>query len=378
LELVDLAKSLISFRTETPPGNEEECARFIHDFLADLRIEGMTAEVDRFEPGRANLVATLGPREPGLLLGGHIDVVPAGKESEWSHPPYDAQVRHGRLYGRGAADMKTGLAAILKAFEATRGKVKGMRRGLTFVATAGEEVGFDGLKSLLRRRVIPRASRRFGVLGEPTGMRPVRAHKGLASFVVRFKGRSGHASNPKLGVNAIEKCARFIEELSSSRAVLGRVTDEELGKTIATPTVVQGGSKSNVIPEYCDLTIDSRWIPKQGTAFVEKHLNSIVRSLKARDKVFDAKVELQYDTVALKIPATHQLVKLAESITGSKAEVAAYGTEAALYTKYGIPSIVLGPGALEQIHVVDEFVDIREATRAMNVYTRMIDSVCRG
>jgi succinyl-diaminopimelate desuccinylase len=81
LELIDIAKSLISFRTETPPGNEEACARFIQDLLADLHIEGMTVNVDRFEPGRANLIAELGPKEPGLLLGGHMDVVPAGDES---------------------------------------------------------------------------------------------------------------------------------------------------------------------------------------------------------------------------------------------------------------------------------------------------------
>jgi acetylornithine deacetylase len=274
--------------------------------------------------------------------------------------------------------MKTGLAAIIKAVEATKGDATRMRRGLTLVATAGEEVGFDGLKSLLRRKMLRPASARFGVLGEPTGMRPVRAHKGLATFVVRFKGKSGHASNPRLGVNAIEKCSRFIEELSSSRAALGRLPDRELGKTIATPTVIQGGSKSNVIPEYCYLTIDTRWVPGQDTAYIEKHLNSIVSSLKTKDEEFDAKVELKYDTLALKIPSRHPLVKLAESLTGSKSEIAAYGTEAALYTDHGVPSIVLGPGDVEQAHAVDEFVDIGEAKRALSVYTKMIESVCRG
>src|SRR5205814_2712164 len=143
LELVELARSLVRFRTEIPPGNEEGCARYIRDFLADLHVEGAELILDTFEAGRANLVARFGPEEPGLLLGGHIDVVPAGDESAWSHPPFEGVLTGGRLYGRGAADMKTGLAAILKAIEATA-KGRKMRRGLLFVATAGEEVGFEG------------------------------------------------------------------------------------------------------------------------------------------------------------------------------------------------------------------------------------------
>ncbi|HUH99741.1 MAG TPA: M20/M25/M40 family metallo-hydrolase, partial [Nitrososphaerales archaeon] len=152
MELVELASSLISFRTEIPPGNEEGCARFIGDYLSDLRIDDTEVLLDRFEPGRANVVAKIGPKEPGLLLGGHIDVVPAGDEKAWSSPPFEGVVRGDRLYGRGSADMKTGLAAILKAIEATGSK---LRRGLLFVATSGEEVGFEGLKALYARKLLP-------------------------------------------------------------------------------------------------------------------------------------------------------------------------------------------------------------------------------
>ena len=178
MDLLELAKSLIAFRTEVPPGDEEQCARYIHDLLADLHIEGAELHLDRFATGRANLVAKFGPREPGLLLAGHIDVVPVGDASAWSHPPFEGIVSGGKLYGRGAADMKTGLAAMLKAIE--RATARGgttMRRGLVFVATGGEEVGFDGLKSLLKRKLLPEGSARFGVLGEPTSMRPVRGHR---------------------------------------------------------------------------------------------------------------------------------------------------------------------------------------------------------
>lgn len=269
LELVELSRSLIRFKTEVPPGNEGGCARYIHDFLADLHIEGAELLLDKFEAGRANLVARFGPSEPGLLLGGHIDVVPAGDESAWSSPPFEGVVKGGRLYGRGAADMKTGVAAILKAIEAKAKKGK-LRRGLLFVATAGEEVGFDGLKALYARRLIPERAARLGVMGEPTGLRPIRAHKGLADFRIIVTGRSGHASRPDLGVNAIEKCAAIIDAISTWERALGRSPDADLGPTIATPTVINGGTKSNVIPGSCELIVDSRWIPKHGTAFVER------------------------------------------------------------------------------------------------------------
>jgi acetylornithine deacetylase ArgE len=377
LELVELARSLVRFRTEIPPGNEEGCASYIHDFLADLHIEGAELRLNKFEARRANIVAKFGPDKPGLLLGGHIDVVPAGDESEWSDPPFEGVLKGGRLYGRGAADMKAGLAAILKAVEATA-RMGRMRRGLLFVATAGEEVGFEGLKSLFARRLIPEGSARLGVMGEPTNLRPVRAHKGLADFRISITGRSGHASRPDLGVNAVEKCARIIEALSAWGRTLGNTKDTDLGSTIVTPTMVRGGTKSNVIPGSCELIVDTRWIPKHGTAFVEKGLKSMIASLRRRDPSLDARVELLYDSPSLKLPPTHPAVKLAESLSGKKSDVAPYGTEASLYTMHGIPSVVLGPGNLKQAHIVDEFVEVAEAKKALSIYTKMIELVCAG
>jgi acetylornithine deacetylase ArgE len=375
LELVELARSLVRFRTEVPPGNEEACARYIHDFLADLHVEGAALRLDRFEAGRANVVARFGPDEPGLLLGGHIDVVPAGDESAWSYPPFEGVSKAGRLYGRGAADMKTGLAAILKAIEATV-RIGTMRRGLLFVATSGEEVGFEGLKALFARKMIGERSARLGVMGEPTNLRPVRAHKGLADFRVSVTGRSGHASRPDLGVNAIEKCARIVEGLDVWRRTLSKTKDADLGSTIVTPTVVSGGTKSNVIPGSCELIVDTRWIPKHGTPFVEKGLNSMIASLKKKDPSLDARVELMYESPSLKLPRGHPAVKLAESLTGTTSEVAPYGTEASLYTQHGIPSVVLGPGSLKQAHIVDEFVEVAEAKKAYSIYSKLIELVC--
>jgi acetylornithine deacetylase len=174
----------------------------------------------------------------------------------------------------------------------------------------------------------------------------------------------------------VEKCADFVKALSAWTRSISKVTDPDLGSTIATPTMVSGGTKSNVIPGACELTVDARWIPAHGTAFVSKGLNSVVASLKKKDADFDARVELEYDTYSLKLPSTHPSVKLAESVSGHRAETAPYGTEASLYTKSGVPSIVLGPGNIEQAHVVDEFVELSEARKALSIYAKMIESVC--
>ncbi len=375
MELTNLAKSLVAFRTEVPPGDEEECAKFVRDVIADMKIEGTEVTLDKFEHRRANVVARMGPQEPGLLLGGHLDVVPAGDESAWSHPPFDASLSDGKLFGRGAADMKAGLAAMLKAIEAAA-KNKKLKRGLLFVGTAGEEMGFEGLKSVLDQRLVGEGSAIFGVLGEPTGLRPVRAHRGGATFTVTFRGSSGHASKPELGVNAIEECARFVDGLAAWSSGVAATTDPDLGATIATPTVVRGGTKSNVIPGSCELTVDSRWIPEHGSPFVKRGLESVADSLRRKDRTFAAEVEMLYETPALKLPRDHPAVVLAESASGAASETAAYGTEAALYTKHGVPSVVLGPGSIKQAHMVDEYVRLSEVQRALSIYVKMIESVC--
>jgi len=376
LELVELAKSLVSFRTEIPPGNEEGCARFLHDHLADLHAKGAEVSLHRFELERANVVARFGPKEPGLLLGGHLDVVPAGDESAWSSPPFEGTVKRGRLYGRGSADMKAGLAAIIKAVE--KAAKSDLKRGLLFVGTAGEEVGFEGLKALYASKRLPDGAAKVGVLGEPTGLRPVRAHKGLADFRITVKGRSGHASKPELGVNAIEKCSKIIEGIAHWNRAIANAPDEDLGPTIATSTVIKGGTKSNVIPGSCELIVDSRWIPAHGTAYVQRALDSLVATLKRDDPSLEADVELMYDSPALKLPRDHFAVKLAESVSGARSEVAPYGTEAALYSLHGTPSLVLGPGSLNQAHIVDEYVDLSEVKAAHAIYSKLIESVCRA
>jgi acetylornithine deacetylase ArgE len=355
---IELAKSLISFNTEAPPGNEGACARFMYDYLRDLHIDSAEVELQEFQPGRSNLIARFEGGQPGLMLGGHSDVVPAGDASAWKSPPFDAQVRAGRLYGRGAADMKSALAAMLTAVRSLKGKRP--KRDLAFVATAGEEVGFEGVRAMERAGKLKEIRARCGVIGEPSGMKVIRAHKGSATIRVLFEGRSAHASDPSLGINSIEECMTFLEKLGSVRADLARKHDKDLGSSILTPTVIAGGTKSNVIPGSCELTMDCRLIPSQTGREAMEGVRRLLGRLTIKDKEFRAHAELLYETPSLSIPRSAEVVRICESLSGSTSTVAPYGTEASVYTQQGIPTVVLGPGSVKHIHTTDEYVTLGE------------------
>ena len=375
MDVVQLTESLIGFNTVSPPGNEEGCARFIADFLKDLHAEGASVELHRFAPNRANVVAIFKGDSPGLLLGGHIDVVPPGDESGWTSPPFEGKVRNGRLYGRGAVDMKGGVAAMLIAIEQARRRR--LKRSLTFVGTAGEEVGFDGLRAMVKAGKLEGIAARCGLVGEPTEMKVVRGHRGSFTTKVTFRGKSAHSSDPSRGVNAIENAVSFIEKLGPLRREIAKAVDPDLGHTLLTPTVIGGGTKSNVIPDSCALTLDGRTIPGISKRTVLDGLNTIIQSLRKKDKNFSADIEVLYDTSPLSIDAKEEVVKLGEAITGSPSTIALYGTEAPEYCKLGVPTVVLGPGNIKEAHIYDEYIELEQLKLAESTYGKFVDSVCK-
>jgi acetylornithine deacetylase/succinyl-diaminopimelate desuccinylase family protein len=374
MDTVELARSLISFDTVAPPGNEEDCARFLRDQIFDMHIEGAEAEVHRFQEGRANLIARFSGDSPGLMMAGHIDVVPARDVEDWTSPPFEAQVRAGRLYGRGAADMKAAVAAMVTAVGSLKQRKR--KRGLVFIATAGEESGFDGLSAIIAAGKFDDIKARWGIDGEPTEMKVVTAHKGSLVCRVVFEGRSAHASDPSLGVNSIENCIAFMDELKELRRELARTKDVDLGRTLVTPTVIAGGDKSNVIPSSCEVTLDCRLIPAHSSDAVFDGLRSMIGKLGERDENFRARIEIVYKTPPLNVARGSDFVTLCESLTGFASTVALYGTEAAVYSQQGIPCVVLGPGSVKQAHTVDEFVTLKKLRSAEAVYTRLVKEIC--
>ncbi len=372
----ELAAELIRFNTEVPPGNEEACAAFLRDYFLDLRLEECEVVLHRFAENRANLLVRVGPKgQAGLLLSGHIDVVPAGDHSLWENPPFEPKIVGDKLYGRGASDMKSAVAALVKAIE--NYKDKKLRRGIIFVATAGEEIGCDGLEALISDGKIKERDAMYGIIGEPTNLRVVRAHKGGTTFRITFHGKSAHSSRPELGINAIENASRFILEIAELRNRLKEIIDPDLGTTVISTTMINGGTKENVIPEKCQIIVDCRRIPLHSDRQIMAELNKIVDKIKNLEPSYNASIEIKFNYEALNIPKNHQLVLIAEEILGHKSEVAPYGTEGPIYQRIEIPTIILGPGKVENnIHGPNEYIEIKQIYDAINVYSEFIRRIC--
>jgi len=376
MKVEELAAELIRINTEVPPGNEEACAAFLRDYFLDLKLEQSEIVLHRFAEKRANLLVRIGPRgQAGLLLSGHIDVVPAGDPSLWETPPFEPRIRDGRLYGRGASDMKAAVAALVKAIENYRSAR--LKRGIIFAATAGEEIGCDGLRALISDGKLKERDALYGVIGEPTDLRVVRAHKGGTVFRITFHGKSAHSSRPELGINAIENASRFILEVAELRERLRTIVDPDLGPSVISTTMINGGTKDNVIPEKCQIIVDCRRIPIHSKEYIKSELNKIVDKIKKLTPTFDLVIDEKFNWEALSIPKDHPLVVMAENIVGHKSEVAPYGTEGPFYQQINIPTIILGPGKLENnIHGPNEFVEIRQLHDAVNIYSEFIKNIC--
>jgi len=270
--------------------------------------------------------------------------------------------------------MKAGLAAMLKALELLRGSE--MRRQLVFVATAGEEIGYDGLKSMIQHSKLTGRDASYGVIGEPTELKVVRAHKGGTTFRVAFQGRSAHTSRPELGVNAIENASLFIRELIDWRKKLAETYDPDLGSSILTVAIIRGGVKSNVVPDACELTIDCRRIPLHTSETITEGLLSIIQNLRQKDPSFRATVEMAFNNEPFITAKDSPIVTLTEAIVGSESIVAPYGTEAPAYQGLGISTVILGPGSVEQAHIANEFIELSEVRKAVSVYGELIRRVC--
>lgn len=366
MDVVELSKELISYNTQIPPGNEEQCARFLRDYIRDMHFKNCALDVHRFQKSRANLIAKIGPDRPGLLLSGHIDVVPTGEVGNWSSPPFEAKVKGGRLFGRGAADMKAGVAAMVKAIESMK-RAK-LNRGIVFIATAGEEADYDGLKSIVREKKLTGKEAKFGLIAEPTELNVVHGHRGATTFALKFHGRSAHASEPESGINAVENCSNFISDSDRWRKIVSEARDPDLGSSTLTATVIKGGTKSNVIPDYCELAVDCRRIPKHTMKKIQQGIVSIIKKRQSIDPNFRVDVQVMTDSDPLALPRDHHIVKLAEKCGGGESTIAPYGTEAPFYVHLGIPVVILGPGSVKQAHITDEYVELREVRKAVSIY----------
>jgi acetylornithine deacetylase len=342
-----------------------------------LSDSGFTVEVLPLAgpPARANLIATLGRGPDGLVLAGHTDTVPFDS-GQWQHDPFRLEQADQRLYGLGTADMKSFLALAIEAARTLR--ARDLAQPVILLATADEETSMAGARALLEQQR-PRA--RHAIIGEPTGLRPVRMHKGILMEAIHLHGHSGHSSDPALGNSALEAMQRVIAALLEWRTQL-----QERHRNpcfhVAFPTMnlghIHGGDSPNRICADCELHLDLRPLPGMDIAELRTELRRRVDGV-----LHDSGIRVEYRALfdgipALETPATADIVQLAERLTGHAAEAVAFGTEGPYLKALGIDTVILGPGNIEQAHQPDEYLALERLQPTVELLQAAIKSVCIG
>lgn len=325
------------------------------------------------QPHKANLIATLGKGPGGLVLSGHTDTVPFD-EARWSSDPFTLSERNNRLYGLGSADMKSFFALAIEA--AQQFNAGQLKAPLILLATADEESSMEGALSLVAADK-PKAS--YAIVGEPTGLKPIRAHKGIIMECVRIIGQSGHSSNPALGNSALEGMHKAISEILRWRSELQQ-RYRDVSFAVPYPTLnlghIHGGDNPNRICGECELHFDLRSLPGMVVDELREELDNRLAAVFADSGLRVQRESLITGTEPMHTDAGADIVRHAEELTGHAAETVAYCTEGPYLNQLGMQSIILGPGHIDQAHQPDEYLPMDEIKPAIELIGRFIHRYC--
>jgi len=378
----DLVKALVGYDTTSRNSNLELIA-FIGDYLAGL---GVSSEIIQSEDGnKANLWATIGPADvPGIVLSGHTDVVPVDGQ-EWSTDPFTASESDGRLYGRGTSDMKGFIAAALAA--APRMIKASLKTPIHFAFSYDEEVGCLGVHGIVShmsgRSPLPRAV----IVGEPTEMRVVNAHKGVFGFRTTVRGVEAHSSATHIGVNAIMYAAdliAFLSELARERRE-DREHDHAFDPPYTTVHVgtVRGGTALNIIPKECSFVWEYRLLPGESeTEIIDRFEAYAAETVLPRMKAVSEAADIVTERKSRVSPLIAESESAAETLAmllaeTNKTSVVSFGTEGGIFQDAGVPTVICGPGSILQAHKPNEFIDIAQI-KACDVFLERLIAYAAG
>lgn len=325
------------------------------------------------QPGKANLIATLGEGDGGLVLAGHSDTVPYDKAG-WQSDPFKLTEKDGKLYGLGATDMKGFFPVVLAAVKEFIDTP--LKQPIIVLATADEESSMSGARALAASG---NPKGRYAVIGEPTELTPIRMHKGIMMESIRVRGHSGHSSNPALGKSALESMNQVMSELIALRGEL-QERYRNPGFAVQTPTLnlgcIHGGDGANRICGDCELHFDLRLLPGIDNEAIRQQIQSRLRPI-AETTGTDIVLSSLFEGVdAFAEDENAELIRACEELTGKRSESVAFATEAPFMQQLGMQTVVLGPGSINQAHQPDEFIDIRQIEPAVEIVRQLIRRFC--
>jgi len=373
----ELLARLVSFDTTSHKSNME-LVRFVEDYLAQRGVASQL--VVNPEGSKANLYATIGPANvSGVALSGHTDVVPVEGQS-WTSNPFVLAERDGRLYGRGTADMKGFLACALAAVPDFQRRQLKVPIHITF--SYDEEIGCLGVRPLIAEFGKSLIKPRMVIVGEPTSMSVVDAHKGPVRWHVEIEGRAAHSSMAHLGANAIMAAGNLLQELRSIENELKLAPrNERFNPPYATLQVVRinGGTATNIVPVSCSVEFDLRALPGVDSNSIDRRVRTFVtrECLPELQQVApESRISI---AIANQVPpfaagANSEAVALALNLVGqNETHAVSYATEAGLFQDDGSPSVVIGPGDIAQAHTADEWIAKEQIQKCSRFLARLAD-----
>ena len=370
---VEIARELIGIDSQNPTSSEEKMAAYVTGLLSQWKIP---FQVDEVAPGRPNVIATIrgDEQKPGILLLAHMDTVPVGEG--WTKDPFGAEIdSSGRLFGRGSADMKGGLAALLWAIKTLQESGSKPRNDVTLCATVDEE-GPDmlGISRLAEQDIVDESS--LVVAPEPSELKIVRAHKGVMWYEITTTGRASHGGYGDLGIDANHALACVVGQIKT--AVSSLPYDHPLvGRPMVTVGKMAGGSKTNVVPDSARAEVDFRACPPLGVEDCDKLIRLAAES--AILQVPGAKVAVRkfglsrpYVETPQNAPVIVRLASAHKRVVGEDVDMTGYVayTDAGILNLFGKNknSIVYGPGKLTLGHTIDEYIHVSEIEKAADVF----------
>jgi succinyl-diaminopimelate desuccinylase len=363
----DLLKQLIQADSTAAQG-ESAAAEVV---ARHLREHGIDARIDQWGGRRSNVIAhvqTAG-RRPALLFVCHLDVVGPGEES-WRHPPFAAVEEDGRIYGRGAVDMKGPIAAAVTAICDAVDSRTTLEGDIVFAATAGEETDSAGVQRFMQDRT--RLPELAGIIiPEPTGLAVVTAHRGLFWLKVTTRGKAVHSSMAERGVNAIGLMKRVLDELEHSRIEFP--PHPQLGKSSLSVNMINGGAALNIVPDRCTLGVDIRTLPGQDPEAIRYDFERMLARLTAAVPQFEAELAVERWAGAMETDPRCPFVRtFCSAVDADLTNSIPFTTDAPHLVVLGAPIVIYGPGDPKLCHQTDEHLEITDLQAGTDYFTKVI------